>query len=77
MRLSNRKSFTAKDARDAKEHRGEKNRYGKMPCQTVRSHGTRLCPASLLTFLRVPGVLCGERLLNLTPHLAASTHGEF
>ena len=77
MRLCKRKAFTAKDAKDAKEQRREKNRDGKMPCQTVRGHGTRLYTASLLTFLHVLGVLCGARLLNLTPHLAASIHGEF
>ncbi len=77
MRLTKRKTFTAKDAKDAREHRGQIIRDGRMPCQTVPGHGTRLCLASLLTFLRVPGVLCGERLLNLALYLAASTRGEF
>lgn len=74
MRLSKRKIFTAKYAKDAKEYRGETNRDGTMPCQTVRSHGTRLYLASLLTFLR--GALCGECLWNLASRRAATTHDE-
>lgn len=77
MRPSKRKTFTAKDAKDAKERQREMNRDGWRPGQTAWGHGTRLYSVSLMTFLRVLGVLCGQWLLNLTSHLAASTHGEF
>ncbi len=76
MRLSKRKTFTAKDAKYAKDNQGETNRGGTKPCQTVRGHETRLYLASPMNFLRVLGVLCGECLWNLASRRAASTHGE-
>ena len=63
------KSFTAKDAKDAKDarkHRVEIIRDGRMP--NGSGQATHLYPDSLLTFLRVPGVLGGERHLNFALH---------
>jgi len=77
MRLSRRKTFTAKDAKDAKE--GQKR--GSVQTRSVAP--IRLAwhpPVAVhlsLAFLCVLGVLCGECRLNLTPHLAAFTHSEF
>ena len=77
MRLSKRKTFTAKDARDAKE--GQKR--GRVQTRPVTPNRLALHPPVAVylspVFLGVPGVLCGERLLNLALHLAASTRGEF
>jgi hypothetical protein len=57
-----KKTLTAKDAKDAKENRGETNFDMRMPRLPDQAFGSRpLYPASPLTFLRVLGVLGGER----------------
>ena len=77
MRLSKRKTFTAKDARDAKESQ----KGGRVQTPPVAPNRLALHPPVAVylssVFLGVPGVLCGECLLKLTRHLAASIHGEF
>jgi hypothetical protein len=62
-----KKTLTAKDAKDAKENRGETNFGGRMLCLEIWAHGYRpLYPVLPLTFLCVPGVLCGECLRLFT-----------
>jgi hypothetical protein len=74
MRLSKRKAFTAKDAKDAKE--GQK-RGSVKTCSVTPIRLAWHPPVAVYLSLAFLGVLCGECRLNLTPHLAASTHGEF
>jgi hypothetical protein len=74
MRLSSRKTFTAKDAKDAKE--GQKR--GSVQTRSVKP--IRLAwhpPVAVYLSLAFLRVLCGDSRLNLTPHRAAPTHGEF